>query len=562
MRIRDWIDQRTGYRAIGHAAFSEPVRGGASWAYVFGSALALTFAMQVVTGVLLALFYSPSTTSAWGSIHYIQHDVLMGWFVRGIHHYGSSAMVVLVVVHIFQTFLYRAYAAPREINWWTGLLLLGIVLGFSVTGYLLPWDQKGFWATRVVTSIAGAFPVIGDWLKATLQGGNDMGNLTLTRFFGFHVFLLPALLGLFVIVHVAVFRRHGVTVRSGRKPADVDARTEPFWPRQVTYDVAFFALIVAILAAITIVNHGASLEAPADPASGYPGRPEWYFLWLFELLKVVPGSLEGVAMLALVVAIAAFLALLPIVDRQPVVPARSRWPHFAIAGGIATTVLSLTIIPIVEDSRDEGLAAQMKGFDRDAERAVQLAEKGVPPGGAGELYLNDPIERGKRLFATHCQTCHKLGAKGGDSAPELTSYMTTGWVRGVTADPTRPQYFGRTPVTGMQATDAEPAELDKLVAYQLSLGGLVKAPADGAQLFEDDGCHNCHALSGEKPRMGPSLAGYGSRTWIAGAIKNPDSPSYYGEQNKMTVFAGKLTDLQIDDIVTYLLSDGARVERK
>jgi ubiquinol-cytochrome c reductase cytochrome b subunit len=330
----------------------------------------------------------------------------------------------------------------------------------------------------------------------------------------------------------------------------------------VTYDVAFFVIIVATLAAVTVANNGASLEAPADPAAGYPGRPEWYFLWLFELLKVVPGSLEGVAMLGLVVAMAAFLALLPIVDSRSVVGARTRWSHFAIAGGIAATVLSLTIIPVVEDSRDRGLAEQMQGFERDTARAFQLAEKGIPPGGASELYLNDPLERGKRLFAGNCQTCHKVGAKGGDSAPDLTGYMTAAWIRGVTADPSTPQYFGRTPVTGMQPTDAASDEIDKLVAYQMSLGGLAKVPPDGEQLFEDDGCHNCHALAGEKPRMGPTLAGYGSRTWIAGAIKNPDASSYYGDQNKMTAFAGKLTDAQIDDIVTYLLADGDRAERK
>lgn len=561
MAFRDWLDNRTGYRAFAHAAFAEPVRGGASWAYVFGSALALTFAMQIITGILLALFYSPSTTSAWGSVHYIQHVVPLGWFVRGMHHYGSSAMVVLVVFHMFQTFIYRAYSAPREVNWWSGLLLFGVVLGFSVTGYLLPWDQKGFWATRVVTSIAGALPVIGTAVKTTMQGGNDMGNLTLTRFFGFHVFLLPALLGGFLVIHVALFRRHGVTVRTGRKTEEVERKTEPFWPRQVTYDAAFFAVIVAMLATITLVRNGASLEAPADPASGYPGRPEWYFLWLFELLKLVPGSLEGVAIMGLVVAMAVFLALLPAVDRRADATPRSRRPHFIIAGVIAAGVATLTLVPIIEDARDEGLAKQMAGFDRDAERAFQLAEKGIPPGGAGDLYLNDPLERGKRLFAANCQQCHKAGGKGGDSAPDLTGVMTAAWVRGVTADPTQPQYFGRTPVTGMNPTEATPEELDKLVAYMLSLGGTAKTPADGAQLFEDDGCHNCHGLAGENARMGPSLAGYGSRAWLAGAVKTPASPAYYGDQNKMPAFAGKLTDSEVDDIVGYLLSTGSP-ERK
>lgn len=562
MKLRNWLDDRTGYRAFAEKAFGEPVQGGASWAYVFGSALALMFAIQVVTGVLLALFYSPSTTTAWGSIHYIEHDVLLGWFVRGLHHYGSSAMVILVVLHIFQTFVFRAYARPREINWWTGLLLFGIVLGFSVTGYLLPWDQKGFWATRVVTAIAGAFPLVGTWIKTTLQGGNDLGNLTLTRFFGFHVFMLPALLAVFVAIHIAVFRRHGVTVRPGRSAKDIALRTEPFWPRQVTYDVAFFAGIVAILAGITIAQHGASLEAPADPTAGYPARPEWYFLWLFELLKLVPGDFEGTAMMTLVMAMGIFLALLPLVDRRPAASQRSRWPHFVVASGIAAAVLALTLVPIFQDLGDASLAEQNAIAERDARRAFQLAEKGIPPGGAGDLYLNDPLERGQRLFAAQCRDCHKLGKTGGDSAPDLTGIMTFAWVRDVTRDPTQPRFFGHTKVTGMPVTEVEPAEIDKLARYQLSLGGVLAEPAGGADLFEESGCQTCHARAGEKPRMGPTLAGYGSREWLLGAIKNPDSPAYYGEQNKMPVFAGKLTDAQLDDIVTYVLSSGAQPERK
>lgn len=560
MQIGNWLDERTGYRALGHRAFAEPVRGGARWAYVFGSALALTFGMQIVTGILLAMFYSPSTQEAWGSIHYIQHEVLLGWFVRGLHHYGSSAMVVLVVLHMLQAFVYRAYAPPRELNWWTGLVLFGIVLGFSVTGYLLPWDQKGFWATRVVTSIVGAMPWIGDWLKTTLQGGNDLGNLTLTRFFGFHVFVLPALLGLVLLAHVALFRRHGVTVSPRRASDEIEPRTEPFWPRQVTYDVAFFALVVAILIAFTIVRGGASLEAPADPSSGYPARPEWYFLWLFEMLKIVPGELEGVAIGGLTFAVAAFLAALPLVDRRPIVSQRARWPHFAVAGGLAVIVLALTIKPLVQDARDAGLAAQRAALERDAERAFRLARKGIPPGGAGDLYLNDPMERGKHLFAAECQSCHRLGDKGGDTAPDLTDYMTRAWIRGVTADPTQPKYFGRTGLDMMQPTEATPEQLEILTSYQMSLGGLAPEPPGGAELFEELGCQTCHARAGEKPRMGPSLAGYGSRAWIIGAIKNPGAPEYYGDANKMPAFAGKLTDAQLDDIVTYILS-GDSTER-
>jgi ubiquinol-cytochrome c reductase cytochrome b subunit len=558
VRAADWLDHRTGYRSFLHHALHEPVRGGASWAYVFGSALAILFAMQICTGVLLAMFYSPSTKEAWGSVHYLQHEVAFGWFVRGLHHYASGAMILLLVLHLFQVFVFRAYAPPRELNWWTGLALLGITLGFSVTGYLLPWDQKGFWATRVVTSIAGAMPWFGHFAKTTLQGGNDLGNLTLTRFFGFHVFLLPAALGIVLAVHIVLFRRHGVTPRASRKDAELDAKTEPFWPRQVTYDMIFFTFVLATLAAITIRNHGASLEAPADPSSGYPARPEWYFLWLFELLKVVPGWMEGPALFALVVSMFAFLALLPVVDRGPRNTIRARWPHFVVASALAAIVLTLNTLPMIEDAGDKGFQALDAAAEADAARASKLAEAGIPPGGASDLYLNDPLERGKRLFAAQCQSCHKADGKGGDSAPDLTGFISAPWIRGVIADPTKPAYFGRTKVTGMDPSDATPAELDTLTQYTMSLGGAAHAPPGGADLFEEKGCQACHARAGEDPLTGPSLAGYGSRDWILGAIKDAGKPAYYGDQNKMPVFVGKLTNAQMDDIVTYVLSTPAK----
>lgn len=554
MRIRDWLDDRTGYRAFLKRALDEPVDGGARWAYVFGSSLAILFFLQICTGILLALFYSPSTKEAWGSVHYIQHDVAFGWFVRGLHHYGSSAMILLLVLHLFQVFFFRAYAPPREMNWWTGLVLLGITLGFSVTGYLLPWDQKGFWATRVVTSIVGAMPWFGDWAKHALQGGNDLGNLTLTRFFGFHVFILPAALALVLVVHVALFRRHGVTPRPSRPRHEIEAKTEPFWPRQVMYDLLFFMIVLASLSAVTVAQHGATLEAPADPSSGYPARPEWYFLWLFGLLKVVPGWMEGPALLALMVAMFLFLALLPVVDRRPYTTWRARWPHLAVATILAGLVGTLNTLPMIEDARDKGLQALNEKAEADAARASKLAELGIPPGGASDLYLNDPLERGARLFASECQSCHRLGDKGGDSAPDLTGFMSPAWVRGVTADPTRPEYFGRTEVTGMDPTDATPQELDTLTAYLLSLGGAAPTPPGGADLFEEKGCQGCHARAGEDPLTGPSLAGYGSRDWIVGAIKDAGTPAYYGTANKMPVFIGKLTNAQIDDIVSYMLS--------
>ena len=186
--IMKWLEDRIGLSALFKFFMDEPVKGGAKWSYVFGSALVFVFIMQVVSGVLLATGYSASATDAWGSVYYIQHKTFSGWFVRGMHNIGSSAMIVLAVLHMAQILIYGAYRKPRELNWISGVFMLFMIFGFGLTGYLLPWDQKGFWATQVATSIMGLSPVIGEFLKQVVQGGNDYGNLTLTRFYSFHVF--------------------------------------------------------------------------------------------------------------------------------------------------------------------------------------------------------------------------------------------------------------------------------------------------------------------------------------------------------------------------------------
>lgn len=553
-RLGDWLDDRSGYRALVHRALGEPVTGGARWAYVFGSAMAMIFVIQIATGLLLALFYSPSSQEAWGSVYFLQTQISLGWFVRGLHHWGSSAMVVLLIAHILQVFSFGAYRAPRELGWWTGLALLFITLGFSLTGYLLPWDQKGFWATRVVTAITGTLPLVGGWLKGVMLGGNDFGNLTITRFFGFHVFILPALLMMFLVVHIVLFRRHGVTPRWDRKPADLAATTEPFWPRQLTLDMVFGGGVVAVLVWLSIRHHGAPLDAPADPASNYVARPEWYFLWLFEMLKVLPGRFEGIGIMAFVLIGMIFLAALPIADRARTRSPRDRWPHFMIAAALLSVVVGLTARSLIADARDPAVQKQREQADAAAQRAFALADKGIPPGGPDELYLNDPRERGKRLFVSQCQTCHSYGGKGGGNAPDMKGFMTRAWVRGAIDDPTRPEYFGHSKVEGMEKTDATPAELDVLTDYTLSLGGLAPEPKTGADVYEDKGCQTCHARAGEDPRTGLSLTGYGTRPWIAHMIRRPDTPENYGALNRMTVFEGKLTDAQIDDVITFLLS--------
>ena len=206
-----FFEERTGWKRLKEVLLLEPLPGGARWAAAMGSLLLFAFVVQVVTGILLAMNYAPSEKTAWASVNYIQEDVPLGAFVRAVHHWGSSAMVILLLAHLVQVFVWGAYKRPREFTWMIGVLLLACTLGLAFTGYLLPWDQKAYWATKVGLGIVSTVPVVGDGLRELLQGGPQIGNLTLTRFFTLHGFVLPGTIVGLVVVHLYLFRQHGVT---------------------------------------------------------------------------------------------------------------------------------------------------------------------------------------------------------------------------------------------------------------------------------------------------------------------------------------------------------------
>src|SRR6516165_7775663 len=192
--VLNWLDDRTGYKSLVHEALYERIPGGARWRYVWGSTLVFAFTVQAITGIFLWMCYSPSGQSAWESTYWIQHELYGGWLLRGLHHFMAQAMVVLLVLHLMQVVIDGAYRAPREVNFWIGLVLMLLVLGLSLTGYLLPWDQKGYWATRVATNLTSLTPVVGKEMQQLVVGGPDYGHHTLTRFFALHAGVLPALL--------------------------------------------------------------------------------------------------------------------------------------------------------------------------------------------------------------------------------------------------------------------------------------------------------------------------------------------------------------------------------
>lgn len=215
-KLGDWLDERASWRQIWEVMFLRKIPK-VNWLYTLGSASLFVAVNQIITGILLTIYYVPTPDHAYDSVQYISTQIPAGWLIRGLHHWGASAMVVLVVLHMLRVILYGAYKFPREVTWFSGVFLLLITIGFGFTGYLLPWDQKAFWATTVGTQIAGAAPGIGEWVLRVLRGGEDLTAITLARFFGVHVWVLPALLLLLIVVHIYLVFKNGISAVPGRE---------------------------------------------------------------------------------------------------------------------------------------------------------------------------------------------------------------------------------------------------------------------------------------------------------------------------------------------------------
>lgn len=215
LRVGNWIDERLGWRGVWEAIFLRYIPK-VNWLYTLGSATLFVAINQMVTGILLTIYYVPSPDHAYDTVQFITYELPGGWFVRGMHHYGASAMVILSGLHMLRVILYGSYKYPREVTWFTGVFLLMIVMGFGFTGYLLPWDQRAYWATIVGTQIAGTVPGVGDWILRAIRGGPGLSEVTLVRFFGVHIWILPAMLLLLIGIHMYLVIRNGISATPQR----------------------------------------------------------------------------------------------------------------------------------------------------------------------------------------------------------------------------------------------------------------------------------------------------------------------------------------------------------
>lgn len=560
-RVLSWLDSRTGYREALKRTLDQPVRGGPSLAHVFGSLLTFVLINQIVTGILLAAFYSPSAASAWASVAYIQDQVWMGWFIRGMHNAGTTMMVIVMLLHLIQVTVYGAYKAPREVTWLTGVGLAGLVMAFSLTGYLLPWDQKGYWATQVPTTLLGATPLIGPTLQVLVQGGPEYGNLTLTHFYALHVFVLPAVVLGLVGLHIALHRRHGATPRWGQGEAEIARRTEPRWPRQITYDLAAMVALLSFMTAWVVRTHGAELTAPADPSVAYDARPEWYFAPLYELRKHFSGIIEFIVAMGAPLVAGGVLVALPFLDRVPTTDPRRRVAPIAVVLGGLLGAAAIGAVAQVGDLRNEKFQKGMAAAKKDADRARELALKGVLPAGGTAVYLNDPQEIGRQLFAEHCDGCHRLVTMGPEDekdvkGPDLTFWNTRAWLGRFLRDPDGPSFFGKTKIHGMKPYKGPDDELKALVEFVYALNGAQDVNAElrarGEVLFGDKNCDTCHEMDGTTEGEGPNLKDRGTAAWVKGLLLKPDAPTYFGEKNDMPAFGKKMSAEELDQISAFI----------
>ncbi len=559
MSMRGWLDDRTGYRRAWRVALEQPVLGGASFAYVMGSVVVFLLALQATTGALLSFYYSPSATDAWASVAYLEDEVTLGWFIRGLHHHGASALVIALGLHMLQVIVWGGYKKPREMSWWLGVLLLLLILAFALTGDLLPWDQGGYWASKVRIGYVAATPG-GAQVQAGVQAGNDFGNLTLTRFHALHVLVLPAVTLALVAVRMLLHRKHGVTTRWGRGAAELTRATQPYWPHQAFRDAISMALALAALIAWTVHTGGAGLGAPADPSASFDARPAWFERSLFQLVRMVPSSVEAlVALLAPLVGGGA-LIMLPLIDRGPDrSPRRRAWLIALVAAGVGG-IAALTVMSYRADAADPDFVQGQAASAKLARRARALAkEHGVPAAGGTAVYTTAPFYRARTLWAASCAGCHEGDERKGPAIGP--GYNGRAWIRGFLQAPSGDAYFGRTKLgksdEAMPVAEATPAELDDLVELIYAETGAADVDparvARGAALFDNGPCADCHERTGVEPSSGPNLAGRGSIAHLTALVADAGVARFFGAHDEMPRFADELGPADLRMLAEWLI---------
>jgi len=482
-RLGNWFNERWPLSELIRMGLEEEIPGGSSYAYVFGSLLLFTFSLQAVTGVWQLFYYVPSVQHAYDSLNYLRTEIPFGWLIHGLHYWGANAMIILLLCHAVQVFTWGAYKRPREVTWLAGVGLFLVTLAMSFTGSPLPWDEQGYWATVVGTSIAGTVPFVGNFIKLLMRGGQEMGQLALSRMFVLHVAIFPVGLLALAGFHLVAFRRFG-----GVGPWDEARRSRSgrFWPDQLFKDTLSCSVLFIILIALVVLAPP-PYSGPADPLdTSYIPKPEWNFLFLYQILKYFPGKLEAIGTVGIPTVGILVLVLLPFLDRRSERSPRRRPVAMLLA---ALAILGLVVLTLAGHYSTPG--------------AEQI---GVESSAVVPTVQSMNIGMGKALFQSQgCAACHTIDGSGGRVGPDLSGEGQKGrskeWLRTQIRNPKEHDPRSVMPANS-SLTDPQ---VDQLVAYLLSLTG------------------TSAAVGGEAPSALPSLA---VPTVAAPAVQLPGKAAY------------------------------------
>jgi len=531
-----WVEHRTGLETAIKNFLYEEIPASSGWHQVFGSVAVFLFLVQAFTGLLLAFNYAPTPGEAYNSLKYIMSELTGGHLMRGLHHWGASLMIVVVVTHMTQVFLFGAYKKPREATWIVGVGLLLLTLAYGLTGYLLPWDNRAYWGTVVTTQIASKAPLVGSYLTRLLGSEQSIGVVTFARFYALHVLLLPPITSFLILLHIYLVRKHGVAPL----PDDRGA-TKKFFPEQVFKDtVAIFVAFMALFVMAVAVK--VPLERLADPTdTAYIPRPEWYFLFLFQTLKLFEGPLELLGTVVLPTLAILALLMVPFFDRGACKRLAQRTVALGVAGLAAIGWAGLTVTAIVTTPKTPISTEEAGTTVNDWQH--------LPP----EALVGIGYFREER-----CATCHNLA----EGTPRIGPNLATTSVR---KSPAWMMEHFRNPSSLVPGTSMPPIHLDdsqlsSLAAFLLKLTpqnarALEAAPdvaVAGAMVFKANQCGTCHTVNGEGMKIGPALNGLSqrrSKEWVEEQIRNPQSHS---SETMMPPY--KLSQSEMESLVTYLLS--------
>jgi ubiquinol-cytochrome c reductase cytochrome b subunit len=454
-----WFDDRTGiWKLIApflfHPVPPDTVRLRSGWIYLFGIATLTAFVMQVVTGIALATLYVPSTANAYDSLKFITDEATLGSVLRGMHFWGASAMVLFIGIHMIRVYLTGSFKFPREMNWVSGVLLLILTILMAFTGQLLRWDQNGVWSLFIAAAQAAHAPIVGDWLARFILGGNTVGASTLSRFFAFHVFFIPAMIFGIVGFHLYLVLHNGISeLPSSERPVDkrsyrdwyhglIQREGRPYFPDAAWHEILFALLLVVAILLLARVIGPPALDNPPDPANvnAYP-RPDWYLLWYYALLALLRPAFE--AWFIVLAPLLAFLALflVPFISHSGHrSPLRRPW---------APAIVALVVIMIGALWRYGDVAPWSPRFAATPLTAEQIAGNGAV------------VTQGAHLFYDKgCEFCHTVNGKGGTRGPDLTDVanrLSEGQIAAKIADGpgVMPSYVN----------DLSPADMKALLAF-------------------------------------------------------------------------------------------------